>query len=136
MKGDEVSDESLQETIQTIRTINSVQLVLELTNEKITNKEHLCFNFPITITTITNPQTMWQETDNKLYKKFQFKNFSEAFAFMTRVAMEAEKMDHHPLWTNVYNTVEIWLNTHDAGNIVTEKDKKLAKKIDALITPL
>jgi 4a-hydroxytetrahydrobiopterin dehydratase len=75
----------------------------------------------------------WLEKDNKLYRKFQFKNFSEAFAFMTRVALEAEKMDHHPLWTNVYNTVEMWLSTHDAGDIVTEKDKKLAKKIDALI---
>lgn len=75
---------------------------------------------------------MWQETNNKLYKKFQFKNFSEAFAFMTRVAIEAEKMDHHPLWTNVWNTVEIWLSTHDAGDIVTEKDKKLAAKIDNL----
>ena len=77
---------------------------------------------------------MWQETDNKLYKKFQFKNFSEAFAFMTRVAIEAEKMDHHPLWTNVYNSVEIWLSTHDAGDVVTEKDKTLSKKIDAVIT--
>ena len=77
---------------------------------------------------------MWQETENKLYKKFQFKNFSEAFAFMTRVAIEAEKMDHHPLWTNVYNSVEIWLSTHDAGDVVTEKDKTLSKKIDALIT--
>lgn len=76
---------------------------------------------------------MWQETDNKLYKKFDFKDFSEAFAFMTRVALAAEKMDHHPLWTNVYNKVEIWLNTHDAGDIVTEKDKKLAKIIDALV---
>lgn len=75
---------------------------------------------------------MWQEVDNKLYKKFQFKNFSEAFAFMTRVAIEAEKMDHHPLWTNVYNTVEIWLSTHDAGNTVTGKDHALAKKIDNL----
>lgn len=76
---------------------------------------------------------MWQEIDNKLYKKFQFNNFSEAFAFMTRVAIEAEKMDHHPYWSNVYNTVEIWLNTHDAGNIVTEKDHQLSKKIDGLI---
>ncbi|MES1198004.1 MAG: 4a-hydroxytetrahydrobiopterin dehydratase [Chitinophagaceae bacterium] len=76
----------------------------------------------------------WVEKGNKLYKKFQFKNFSEAFAFMTRVAIEAEKMDHHPLWTNVYNTVEIWLNTHDAGDIVTEKDKKLSAKIDSLLT--
>ncbi|MBI5371092.1 MAG: 4a-hydroxytetrahydrobiopterin dehydratase [Sphingobacteriales bacterium] len=76
---------------------------------------------------------MWTETNNTLYRKFQFKNFSEAFAFMTRVAMEAEKMNHHPLWTNVWNTVEIWLSTHDAGNIVTEKDRKLAARIDALL---
>jgi len=74
----------------------------------------------------------WKEADNKLYRKFEFKDFSEAFAFMTRVAMEAQKMDHHPLWTNVYNTLEIWLSTHDAGDIVTDKDRKLAKKIDAL----
>ena len=77
---------------------------------------------------------MWKEENNKLYKKFTFKNFSEAFAFMTRVALAAEKMDHHPLWTNVYSEVEIWLNTHSAGDIVTEKDKQLAKKIDALIS--
>lgn len=76
---------------------------------------------------------MWQETDNKVYKKFQFKNFSEAFAFMTRVAIEAEKANHHPFWSNVYSTVEIWLNTHDAGNIVTQKDHDLAKKIDGLL---
>lgn len=75
---------------------------------------------------------MWQEQDNKLYKKFVFKTFSEAFAFMTRVAFEAEKMDHHPNWSNVWNTVEIWLNTHSAGNIVTDKDRELAKKIDTL----
>ncbi|HSU28609.1 MAG TPA: 4a-hydroxytetrahydrobiopterin dehydratase [Chitinophagaceae bacterium] len=75
----------------------------------------------------------WKEADNKLYRKFEFKNFSEAFAFMTRVALEAEKMDHHPLWTNVWNTVEIWLSTHDAGNIVTDKDKKLAKRIDSIV---
>lgn len=73
---------------------------------------------------------MWREVNQALYKKFEFKNFSEAFAFMTRVAMEAEKMNHHPKWTNVWNTVEIWLNTHDAGNIVTEKDHKLAAIID------
>jgi 4a-hydroxytetrahydrobiopterin dehydratase len=75
---------------------------------------------------------MWQEKENSLYQKFSFKDFSEAFAFMTRVALEAEKMNHHPKWTNVYNTVEIWLSTHDAGDIVTDKDKKLAKKIDGL----
>ncbi len=76
---------------------------------------------------------MWTETNNSLYRKFEFADFSEAFAFMTRVAMEAEKMNHHPLWTNVWNRVEIWLSTHDAGNIVTEKDKKLAAKIDKLL---
>lgn len=76
---------------------------------------------------------MWTETDHKLYRKFEFANFSEAFAFMTRVAMEAEKMNHHPLWTNVWNSVEIWLSTHDAGNVVTEKDKKLADRIDKLL---
>ena len=75
---------------------------------------------------------MWKEEKNTLYKKFEFKDFSEAFSFMTRVALAAEKMDHHPLWTNVYNQVEIWLSTHDAGDIVTDKDRALAKKIDAL----
>ena len=78
--------------------------------------------------------TMWQEKNNSLYKKFDFKDFSEAFAFMTRVALAAEKMDHHPTWTNVYNKVEIWLNTHDAGDTVTEKDRKLANKIDGLVS--
>ncbi len=76
---------------------------------------------------------MWTEKENKLYQKFTFKDFSQAFAFMTRVALAAEKMDHHPLWTNVYNTVEIWLSTHDAGDVVTEKDRKLSVKIDALL---
>ena len=76
---------------------------------------------------------MWQEQNNSLYKKFEFKNFSEAFAFMTRVAIEAEKMNHHPLWTNVWNRVEIWLSTHDAGDIVTDKDQKLSQRIDALL---
>lgn len=76
---------------------------------------------------------MWTESNNKLKKTFQFKNFSEAFAFMTRVALAAEKMDHHPNWSNVYNKVEIELSTHDAGNIVTDKDRKLAATIDTLI---
>jgi 4a-hydroxytetrahydrobiopterin dehydratase len=76
---------------------------------------------------------MWKEENNKLYRKFEFADFSAAFAFMTRVALEAEKMNHHPLWTNVWNKVEIWLSTHDAGDIVTEKDKKLAQRIDKLV---
>lgn len=75
---------------------------------------------------------MWQETDNKLTRQFTFADFSEAFAFMTRVALLAEKMDHHPFWTNVYNKVTIELNTHDAGDIVTDKDRKLVAAIDKI----
>ena len=74
----------------------------------------------------------WEEKDNALYRSFTFKDFSEAFAFMTRVAMLAEKQNHHPRWTNVWNKVEIWLNTHDAGDIVPDKDRKLANSIDKL----
>ena len=76
----------------------------------------------------------WSDVSGRdaISKKFSFKDFKEAFGFMTRAALVAEKMDHHPLWTNVYNNVEIWLSTHDAGDIVTEKDHKLAKKIDSL----
>ncbi len=64
-------------------------------------------------------------------KKFVFKNFSEAFAFMTRVALKAEKMDHHPEWFNVYNKVDVILTTHDTGG-VSEKDIKLAAYINQL----
>ncbi|NNC94784.1 MAG: pterin-4-alpha-carbinolamine dehydratase [Chitinophagales bacterium] len=76
---------------------------------------------------------MWTEKDDQLHRSFEFKDFSEAFAFMTRVAILAEKQNHHPYWTNVYNNVEIFLSTHDAGNKVTEKDRKLADAIDKLI---
>ena len=75
---------------------------------------------------------MWEEKDNKLYRKFEFADFSEAFGFITRVALAAETMNHHPEWKNVWNRVEFWLSTHDAGDTVTEKDRKLAKKIDEL----
>lgn len=75
---------------------------------------------------------MWKEENNALYKNFSFSDFSTAFAFMARVALEAEKMNHHPRWQNVYNKVEIWLNTHDAGNTVTDKDRKLAAIIDSI----
>lgn len=75
---------------------------------------------------------MWKEENDKLQRTFKFKDFSEAFAFMTRVAMAAEKMDHHPEWTNVYNTVDIKLSSHDAGDKVTDKDWKLAKTIDLI----
>lgn len=77
---------------------------------------------------------MWIEENNSLSKKFSFNDFSEAFAFMTRVAMAAEKMDHHPTWKNTYNKVEIWLSTHDAGNVVTDKDRKLAAIIGRLVS--
>jgi 4a-hydroxytetrahydrobiopterin dehydratase len=73
---------------------------------------------------------MWKEENNQLKRSFQFKNFIEAFSFMTKVALIAEKMNHHPNWDNVYNKVNISLNTHDAGNVVTDKDRKLAEAID------
>ena len=76
---------------------------------------------------------MWTEENKKLQRSFQFKNFSEAFAFMARVALAAEKMNHHPDWSNIYNKVDIKLYTHDAGNTVTEKDRKLAKVIDGIV---
>ena len=74
----------------------------------------------------------WTEKDNKLSATFKFKNFIEAFSFMTEVAFHAEKQNHHPNWSNVYNTVTIDLTTHDAGNVVTDKDRKLAGVIDKI----
>lgn len=74
----------------------------------------------------------WKEENNALKQTFKFKNFVEAWSFMTKVAMVAGKMNHHPEWTNVYNTVDITLTTHDKGNNVTDKDRELAKKIDEL----
>lgn len=76
---------------------------------------------------------MWIEEDNKLKRTFEFDNFVEAFGFMSKVAILAEKMDHHPNWSNVYHRVTIELSTHDAGNIVTEKDRQLAAAIDELL---
>jgi len=72
---------------------------------------------------------MWTEANHQLSASLTFKDFSAAFAFMTEVAMLAEKMNHHPNWSNVWNRVEIHLNTHDAGNVVTEKDRRLAEAI-------
>jgi 4a-hydroxytetrahydrobiopterin dehydratase len=76
---------------------------------------------------------MWTEQNNSLKQIFTFKDFSEAFAFMTRVALLAEKMDHHPEWSNVWNKVEITLCTHSAGDKITEKDRKMAAEIDKLV---
>jgi len=75
---------------------------------------------------------MWKESNNQLHKTFEFKNFIDAFAFMTKAAIVIEKHNHHPEWKNVYNKVEISLCTHDAGNIITEKDHKLAEALDKL----
>jgi 4a-hydroxytetrahydrobiopterin dehydratase len=79
-----------------------------------------------------NAYTMWQESNNKLQKTFVFENFTRAFTFMTACAFEAEKLNHHPDWRNVYNRVEVHLSTHDAGNVVTEKDRTLARIMDAI----
>lgn len=75
----------------------------------------------------------WVEADGKLHREFTFADFSEAFAFMTRVALLAEQQDHHPEWSNVYHRVTIELTTHDAGNVVTAKDRALAEAIDAIL---
>ena len=75
----------------------------------------------------------WETKSDQLVREFEFKDFSEAWAFMARVALAAEKMDHHPEWTNVYNKVSIKLSTHSAGNIVTQKDRDLAAIIDCLL---
>jgi 4a-hydroxytetrahydrobiopterin dehydratase len=72
----------------------------------------------------------WKTENNRLKKTFKFKDFTDAFAFMTKVAIVAEKMNHHPTWTNTWNTVSFELSTHDAGDIVTDKDRRLAKAID------
>ena len=75
---------------------------------------------------------MWKEENNQLRRSFEFKGFAEAFTFMTAVAFAAEKMGHHPTWTNVYNKVDIQLFTHEAKDSVTDKDVKLSKEIDSI----
>lgn len=75
---------------------------------------------------------MWIEEDNKLKAVFEFEDFPRAFAFMTEVAIQAEKMNHHPNWSNVWNRVDIHLTTHSAGNTVTGKDRKLADAIERI----
>ncbi len=75
----------------------------------------------------------WTEKEGRLCRTFRFADFSEAFAFMARVALLAEQQGHHPDWRNVWNTVEIRLSTHDAGDVITEKDRRLAEAIDRLL---
>lgn len=70
---------------------------------------------------------------SQLTRAFEFNNFVEAWSFMTKVAIIAEKRNHHPDWSNVYNKVTIRLSTHDAGNTVTEKDRELASEIDRFV---
>jgi len=79
---------------------------------------------------------MWREEDNKLKQSFRFKDFKEAFVFMTEVAEAAESLDHHPDWSNRYNQVDIELCTHDAGNTVTQRDRELAEQIDQIAAVL
>lgn len=75
---------------------------------------------------------MWKEEHHQLKRDLEFASFVEAFGFMSQVALVAEKMNHHPNWSNVYNKVSISLSTHDAGDVVTEKDRKLASEIDKI----
>jgi 4a-hydroxytetrahydrobiopterin dehydratase len=78
-------------------------------------------------------KTPWIIINNQLCKSFEFRNFLDAFDFMSMVAIIAEEMNHHPWWSNEYNKIEIKLSTHDAGNTVTDLDYELAKKIDFIL---
>jgi len=75
----------------------------------------------------------WEERDGALRRTLEFADFSEAFAFMTRVALLAESRNHHPDWSNSWNKVEITLTSHDAGATVTDNDRDLAAAIDGLL---
>ena len=75
---------------------------------------------------------MWKEENDQLVRSFEFQDFVTAFGFMTQVAIAAEKQDHHPWWSNVYNQITIKLSTHDVGNVVTDKDHRLAGTIDKI----
>lgn len=77
--------------------------------------------------------TGWSEAPDGLHREIVFADFSRAFAFMTRVALVAEKQDHHPDWSNSWATVRITLRSHDAGNAVTERDRRMAEEIDRLL---
>jgi len=76
----------------------------------------------------------WEERDGALHRHFEFADFSEAFGFMTRVALLAEARDHHPDWSNSWNKVDITLTTHAAGSAVTDNDRELAAAIDELLS--
>ena len=74
----------------------------------------------------------WTEHNNALHKTFEFSSFLEAMDWMQKASIEIEKLNHHPEWTNVYNKVQVQLTTHDAGNVVSEKDWELARVLDAI----
>jgi 4a-hydroxytetrahydrobiopterin dehydratase len=75
----------------------------------------------------------WEETNKGLYRKFEFDDFNQAFNFMTRVARLAELAEHHPTWTNTYGEVEIWLISHEAGDIITDEDRTMAAAINGVV---
>jgi 4a-hydroxytetrahydrobiopterin dehydratase len=98
---------------------------------KVVNPEkQITARFCIFVETALN---MWHERDQKLIREFRFKDFNEAFTFMTCVALLAEKMGHHPTFYNTYNFVRIELSTHDDGDRITEKDQALARAIDRVL---
>ena len=74
----------------------------------------------------------WKEENHKLTKTFIFKSFADAIAWMIKASFAIEKLDHHPEWSNIYNKVHVTLTTHDAGNTITEKDRKLAEILDSI----
>ncbi|MCS6991965.1 MAG: 4a-hydroxytetrahydrobiopterin dehydratase [Chitinophagales bacterium] len=79
---------------------------------------------------------MWTEKDHGLERTFTFADFNEAFGFMCRVALVAERMNHHPTWTNAWNQVHIRLTTHDVGNRITDRDRQLANLIDHIFSSM
>ena len=82
---------------------------------------------------MSQPLSKWTEEEGRLQREFVFADFSEAFGFMTRVALLAEGRNHHPDWSNSWNRVVISLTTHDAGAVVTDSDRDLAAAIDELV---
>lgn len=107
----------------------SDELFFEIFEQTLFLKFFLFFK-QITKTFFYLPKNMWREENNALVREYYFKSFSEAFAFMTRVAFVAERINHHPTIINSYNKVELRLNTHEKGYVVTDKDWMLAKRID------
>ncbi|MFM8860919.1 MAG: 4a-hydroxytetrahydrobiopterin dehydratase [Acidimicrobiia bacterium] len=75
----------------------------------------------------------WEERSDGLHRRFEFKNFNQAWEFMSKVAVLAESQDHHPDWSNSYNVVEIMLCSHDSGRTVTNRDLRLAKSINEML---